>query len=245
MTFGKYKRLLLVVTLPLLLVGFLVSKALMPSSAIAYRLCEGLGNIENCRSLGEPGDVLYERTKQQSTAWFQVNNPEMRGAHDVYMIEANARMFGWVTVDSVAAYTLPKPTPLSEQKMKGLIGRPALLQMGIEKGQRPPDTGSEVYLSCHTLDLDLKPSEWIPKPGPYTASCWSTEWEGRVSFTPSPEAEKQLVLLRDAVNEEVSSQEREYWGGQIFVTLLPLVLFLILSAVVWLTRRATAFVKAG
>lgn len=245
MTFGKYKRLLLVVSLPLLLAGYLASLAAMPTRNMAYRLCQGLGNFENCRNLGEPGDALYDRTKQQSAKWFQVNNRAMDGAHDVYQVEANARTIGRITVDAVAGYSLPKPTPLGEAQMQSMKGRPALLRMGIEDGQRSVVTESETYLFCHTLDFDMKPSEWVPKPGPYTAECVADEWGGKVSFTASPEAEKQLVLLRDAVNVEVSERERMLLTERVVLTLAPLVLFLILSAIVWLTRRAAAFVKAG
>nr|CAD6612931.1 hypothetical protein RKHAN_02532 [Rhizobium sp. Khangiran2] len=244
-TFGNYKRLLLVVILPLLLAGYLVSLAAMPTQTMSYRLCQGLGDFENCRNLGEPGDALYDGTKQQSKIWFQVMNRDMDGAQDVYQVEANARTVGRVTVDAVAAYTLPKPTPLGEAQMQSMKGRPALLRMGIEDGQRSAVTDSEIYLFCHTLRLDMEPSEWVPHPGPYTAECVADEWSGRISFTPSPDAEKQLVLLRDAVNAEVNDRERQLLTERVVLTLAPLVLFLVLSGIVWLTRRATAFVKAG
>lgn len=245
MTFGKYKRLLLVVTLPLLLVGYLASLAAMPTQTMSYRLCQGMGNFENCRNVGEPGEAFYDHTKRQSSKWFQVMSRSMDGARDVYQVEANARTLGRVTVDVINPYTLPKPTPLGAVQIQGIQGRPALLRMGIEDGQRSVDAGSEVYLFCHTLHFDMEPSQWVPKPGPYTAECVADEWSGRVSFTPSAEAEKPLVLLRDAVNAEVNDRERQLLIERVVLTLAPLVLFLILSGIAWLARRATAFVKAG
>lgn len=245
MTFGKYKRLLLVVSLPLLLAGYLASVAAMPTRTMAYRLCQGLDNFENCRNLGEPGDALYDRTKQQSKKWFQVNNSGMDGARDVYQVEANARTVGRITVDTVIPYNELIPNPEGVAQMQSLTGRPAILQMGIEDGQLSEDAGSEIYLFCHTLDFDKKPLEWFLKPGRYTAQCVADAWGGYISFTPSREAENHLRHLQDAVNDEVSGRERQLLLEQVVLVVAPLVLFLVLSAVVWLTRRATAFVKAG
>lgn len=245
MTFGKYKRLLLVSVLPLLLAGYLLSLAAMPFREMAYRLCEGYGNFENCRNLGESGTSLYDQTKQKYPKWFQVNTPGMDGAHDVYSVEANARTIGRVTVDQVIPYNELRANPQGDAQMKSLVGRPALLRMGIEDGQRSADTGSEIYLFCHTLDFDKKPLEWFPKPGRYTAQCVAETWGGYISFSPSAEAEKPLVLLRDAVTEEVTDRETHLLTERITLTLAPFVLFLILSAAVLAIRRATAFVRAG
>jgi hypothetical protein len=168
----------------------------------------------------------------------------MDGAHDLYQVEGNARNVGRVTIDAVFSYFVPQ-YPQSAALMEKLKGRQGLLQMGILDGQTSIDTGSEIYLICHTLEFDMKASEQIPKPGRYAAICSGDAWAGRIFFTPSPEAEKQLVLLRETVKEDITEIEQRLLINRIVLTIAPLVLFLILSAAVWAIRRATAFVKAG
>ncbi|KQS74309.1 hypothetical protein ASG25_21165 [Rhizobium sp. Leaf384] len=129
--------------------------------------------------------------------------------------------------------------------MQALEGRSAILRMGIEDGQRSVDTGNDVYLFCHTLDFDLEASSWMPQLGPYTATCVAETWSGKLSFTPDPEAEQRLILLRNAVAEQVTATERDSVFRRIALVIAPLALFLILSAAYWMISRATAFVCAG
>lgn len=246
MTFGKYKRLLLVVSLPLLLVGYILSEFVMPYPKSAYLVCQSLGTMENCRNVGAPGENLHDRTKQQSKAWFQIDGGPISDTHVFYIVEGDARTLGRVTVDEVVPYSTEVLTnPQAPAQMEKLKGREAMMRMGIEKEQRSVDLGSEIFLFCHTLTLDMDSRPYFNNPGPYTAQCVADGWGGYVSVKPSPEAEQHLKLLRDGVAEEVGKIERDFMIHRVVLTIAPLVLFLILSAVFWTTRRATAFVRAG
>lgn len=246
MTFGKYKRLLLVVSLPLLLFGYGLSAFVMPYPSSAYLVCQSWGTMENCRNVGRPGENFYDHTKKQSPVWFQIDGAPVTDKNVYFIAEGDARTLGRATVEQVIPYSNEViRNPQATALMQKLVGRPAMVRMGIEGSQRSVDLGSEIFLYCHTLEYDKEPLSWFPNPGAYTAQCVAEDWGGYISFKPSPEAEQQLALLRDGVTEEVGKIERDFWIHRVVLTVAPLFLFLILSGIVWLTRRATAFVKAG
>lgn len=244
MTFGKYKRLLVVVSLPLLLLGYFLSEFVVPYPKFARLVCQNWGTMENCRNVGEPGETFYDHTKKQSPAWFQVNGGPIDDTHVYYVVEGDARLLGRVTIDEVVPYLdiMNSQEPAMMEKLKG---REAMMRLGIEKGQRSVDLGSEIFLYCHTLQLDMKPRPYIKNPGPYLADCVADNWGGLIAFTPGQEAGQTLALLRNAISEEVDKKERDYLMHRIVICLYPLALFLILSGSVWVMRRAAAYVRAG
>lgn len=240
MTFGKYKRLLLVISLPLLLLGLIVSEV-RPYPDTAFLICQNWGEKENCRNVGGPSGNFYKYTKKQSAAWFQVSASFLENKHVYYIVEADARTVGRVTIDD----THPYADALAPALMENLKGRSAILKMGINEGQRSVDLETEIYLYCYTINFDMEPTPHIPNPGRYMAQCVANDWGGFVSIKPSPEAEQHLAVLRDSVAERADKIESEALIHRVGLTLSPLVFFLILSAVFWAIRKSIAFVRAG
>lgn len=233
------------VSLPLLLLGFFASQYGRPYKTAVYSLCFGDTNSEDCRSFGEPGDSLYESQKNKMPAWFQVYTPSMDGTYDPYMTEASVRPIGQIMVDTVAPLNVGIDSPQAIEAARKLAGRPARMKLGIEKGVFSADYGNDIVLFCHSMYFGRQSSEWFKNPGPYVADCTGDQWSALISFTLNPESEKQLVRLRDEVDGRVKDREFKNTAERYTFIALPLILFLLISGMVWLVRRAIAFVKAG
>lgn len=241
--FGKYKRLLLVASLPLLLLGFDLSAFIMPFARYVDIRCSQFGDLELCvNSLRNPRNFNSNR---ESTTRFEVSGPAVEHRNVRYLVEADERTVGRVTVQSIVLHHGLRNPRAAETAVQKLIGRTAMLHLGVSKDERSVDFGGAISLFCNTLEYDKEPLSWFPNPGPYNAVCVGDDWSGYVSFAPNPEAQRSLALLRNAVGDEVGKIEREFWVHRIGLTVAPLVLFLIVSAIVWLTRKAAAYVRAG
>lgn len=243
MAFGKYKRLLLVALLPLLLLGFGFSVFIMPFARYVDIRCSQFGDLELCvNSLRNPRS--FDNGTEMPPR-FEVSGPAVEHRNVRYLVEADERTVGRVTVQNIVLHNGLRDPRAAETAVQKLIGRTATLHLGVGKDERSVDFGGDAFLFCNTLEYDKEPLSWFPNPGPYNAVCIGDDWSGYVSFGPSPEAQRSLTLLRNAVGDEVGKIEREFWVHRIGLTVAPLVLFLIVSAIVWLTRKAAAYVRAG
>ncbi len=243
MTSGKYKRLFIVVSLPLLLFGFFLSTVVIPFPRLVEIRCDGGEDYSNCgNSIRNPHRF---REEMEHITRFTVEGPLSEDWIIHYWVAADAIVLRRVTVDNVTLNEGMGYPPEVEAAARQMLGRTAVMFLGIEDGMRSFDNGNEIFLWCHTLEYDMEPTSWLSQPGPYTATCTGDDWEGHVSFTPSQEALRSLTPLRSAVSDEVGGIEVEFWVHSIAVTLAPVVVFLILSAIVWMTRRAAMFVRAG
>lgn len=233
----------MVVSLPLLLVGFILAAVVIPFPRYVEIRCRGGEDYSNCVN-----DVRHPRAfreDRERVTRFQVAGPLAEDWIIRFSVLADQIVLRRVTVDDVALYAGMRYPPEVEAAARQMVGRTAVIFLGIEDGMRSFDNGNEIFLWCHTLEYDMEPGSWLAQPGPYAADCTGDDWGGYVSFTPSQEALRSLTPLRSAVSDEVGDIEVAFWGHSIAVTLAPLVVFLILSAIVWMTRRAAVFVRAG
>lgn len=243
MTLGKYKRLLIVVSLPLLLFGLVLSAVVVPFPRSVEIRCRGGEDFSNCYN-----DVRHARAFRGDGAGvtrFDVEGPLSNDWILRYYVQAEAMVLRRVTVDTVTLYSGMGYPPESFAAVRAMEGRSAVLFLGVEDGMLSFDNGTDLFLWCHTLEYDGAPGSWLPQPGPYSATCAGEGWAGQVTFTPGQEALRSLTPLRNAIDDEVGDLGFAFWAHSVALTLAPLVVFLILSALVWMTRRATVFVRAG
>ncbi|WP_209382096.1 hypothetical protein [Pararoseomonas baculiformis] len=230
----------MVLVIPLLALGFLTAKFLLPYERFVTVLCMPAfaGGTENCRNVGPLNGALYEHVKKDFNAWFDVRiAPWDSNATITYYAGASNRMvttaeihearpFYWYGSD-VANY------------MRGLAGKIAVIQLGIEGGRRSMVEGDQVFLYCNSLNYDLTS-------GSYWSDCFGNGWGGPVTFTVAGRQDRAMLdQLQAAIGREIERKEADYQLYQVVVYPIFLYAFLVLSALAWLTMKAVLFVRAG
>lgn len=233
----QFARLFLVAFLPLLLLGFVTAKVVFEHSGdkYAYILCIPANTFENCRSLGEPDGSLYKLTKDYSPAWFDVTE-------DGY--DSNSRLSNFVMAStrSVRGAEVVRAAPFAgygedvELIMNSLVGKRAVVNLGIKKDELSSIHRDGVLLFCNNL--------WFgAKHGEYTSQCYGDGWGGAITYQVTGQSRRELERLQAAINDVVATREAEYFAYRAVMYPLFIYLFLIISFLVWITIKAARFVK--
>lgn len=235
MPFGKYKRLLLVVSLPLILIGIVFGELISPyPNSFIFLMCQRNGTYENCRNLGSRDGNLHQSVRKQSPAWFDVEDAPLSATSLSYYVQGDVRaLTGYV----VGAAPFALNPPAAEITMNQLDGKNVNIILGIRPNEASSIVGDSILLRCNSVRFvaDNK----------FTSGCYGDGWNGRVTYTASGESADMLSRLRDGVNAEVGRFEKDRWMHRVVTYSMFLIGFLLLSGIVWLSRRAIRYVKAG
>lgn len=243
MTFGQYKRLLLVVTLPLLLVGSVLAFAFSPFPRWENILCP---EFRWCRTVAEPdiSDQLESMISRGKKAFgddltsFSVSLPRdsfRLGRYSIQSVGASvkgARLVAYrpYVHSSEAANTLAE----------SWIGTTGNMMLGFSNGKTLYGSGYPLFLDCNELEI-------LNDQGLYRAICKMDEPGdgGWFTFSSPRDADNQFVKLIENIEDTVAKGEFERIMYIVLVYPSLLFGFVILSCLVWLTKRARAFVVAG
>ncbi|GAB3554636.1 hypothetical protein GCM10027343_42810 [Noviherbaspirillum agri] len=236
---SQYKRLCLVLVVPLLFAGFISSNTFLRFEKYNWLLCEKYSERpEYCRG-GSFKDhtTFYESIKKTSPAWFEVIFPPNEKP---VKFDVMARVRLALADEIIDA----KPHLGYEDKadyMNQMIGRNAEISLGIiEDAKSHIDAWLPfVFLACNRLEMDNK------EPRVYTAHCVGKGWNGAITFKASADTEVMLQELKNAYYKELDELEFSYWANQITAWLLYVVLFLIISLIVYLIRISINYVRFG
>jgi hypothetical protein len=237
-TIPKYRRLCLVLFLPLLLLGFLSANILMPYERILRALCVQSSGKEYCQDVGEYNGYYYKAVMKRSIAWFDVEaSPFERNPTIVPNAMASIRMVPDAEIVEVSGPYGPEV----KNTLRKLVGMRANVSLGIYGEARSIIDGNIVYLQCNSLSFDVTP-------GVYTSLCFGGGWApGAVTFTYSVAAPDRegLDQLRSSINNAVDNKKFEYFTYMILMYPVFIYAFFILSALAWVTAKAVRYVKNG
>ncbi|MFM0093395.1 hypothetical protein PQR46_41775 [Paraburkholderia sediminicola] len=200
MTFSKYRRLFLVLVVPLLIAGYICGRVAWPFDRYVNILCAPFLNSENCRPVGPTEGAFYKYVKKDARAWFSINPSSRDFKSYVYpFAEASARMeFGKV----VAAVPYAGNGPEVAAFMHRFVGKDAVFQLGVEdkKRQSIVDIDPPLFY-CHTLSFGSEP-------GAYTADCYGEGWGAH--YLPGGRPEQNHARQPERVHRE---KNRRYKVG--------------------------------
>lgn len=235
MTFGQYKRLLLVVAVPLILSGVAFAEVIRPYPHNFLVLqCQRSPDSEYCREFGDISGNLYESVKKQSSAWFDVEDAPVKKPSMTYLASADIRALKAQVVSAVP-FSLSSPT--AEADMNKLVGKNVDIILGIEANQRSSIVADSILLRCNSVRYLTD--------GKYRSQCYGDNWSGNVTYSAASDGVAMLQRLRDAVNTKITDWQNDHLLYRVVCYSMFLVGFLLLSGIVWLVRRATTYVKAG
>jgi hypothetical protein len=237
MTLSIYRRLCLVLVVPLLVAGYVCARIAWPFDRYVNILCAPFLNSENCRPVGPPEGEFYKHVMKDAPAWFSVNPTSRDFKSYIYPIaEASARMeFGEILAAEAYAGHGPEVTAF----MHNLVGKSAVFQLGVADKKRQSMVDIDpVFLYCHTLTFGSEP-------GTYTADCYGEGWGGPITFRADRASRIMLDSLNTSIEKKISDTRSEYRWFQIVMYPIFIYGFLILSLLWWLTVKAVRFVKRG
>lgn len=237
MSFSKYRRLCLVLLVPLLIAGYMCARLAWPFDHYVNVLCAPFLNSENCRRVGPPEGNFYNYVKKDAPAWVEINPSSRDFKSYVYpMAEASARMvFGKV----ISAVPYAGHGPEVAAFMHKFVGKDAVFQLGVEdKKLRSLVAIDPPLFLCHTLSFGSEP-------GTYTGQCYGDGWGGPITFRADGPSRIMLDNLNASIEKEIRDTRSEYRWYQIVMYPIFIYGFLILSLFWWLTVKANRFVKRG
>lgn len=125
----------------------------------------------------------------------------------------------------------------AETFMKSLIGKPANVQFGVEANKRSIASENGVFFYCNGLYFretkDL-----------YQASCGGDGWNGLFDLSFSNSSKLHLEKLKLSIMSRMDEKNVDYLVYRIITYPIFLYIFLILSAIFLVVKKAIAFVNA-
>lgn len=244
MSFSKYKRLCLVLFLPLLFVGFIFTKIVFPYDKYFNIACEkSLSSSDICRDIGKTNGSFYEATMKQSPAgWASI--------HTAFGEQESAPLHPFVYVSSrnlfeaeiLAATPFSGDTRHDANFYKNLVGMKAIVKLGTRGSEENPTVSmveDKVMLYCN--DLHFSDTAGVYK----HSHCFGPNWGASIHFRVFGESQDMLEKLHASIIEEIQEKKFDYRLYQIVMYPLFLYAFFVLSLLVFLSVKAIRFVKNG
>lgn len=240
MTLSKYKRLCLVLVLPLLAAGWICAHAAWPYYPYQNVLCQPFLGSENCRPVGRPEDSFYKSIKKEGDKdWFDIWTYDEHSPTSTFA-EASGRFVGGAVITDATTF-LGQPQEVEDFMKRNLIGKNAIVHLGI-----PTESARSSTVNATTVLLYCNDLHYGTEPGNYSASCFGNGWSGPVSFrVDSGPSRPMLDALQKDVWKLVEEKKSDFRLWQWVMYPIFVYGFLALSLVCWLAMRAVRFVRAG
>lgn len=240
MSWHQYRRLFLILLLPLLLMGYVSSLTFIQ---IDYQsvLCDYRSTV--CHDGGHLFGRYHELQKSfVERRWFDVTPAtahHMLSSGNYLSVESSRS----ITVEAkIIDAGLHGATHEELAKVKGIIGRKALVtipstnSIGAEITKGISDYGVEI--ECYTLRFE-------DEPGIYFSFCGNGWIKFTVSNNESRNDRAYLDSLEAAINQQFDRAQADYREYQMVVYPLFVYAFLILSLIVWVIGKAVSYVRHG
>lgn len=236
MTFSKYKRLFLVLLLPLLVCGFGLS-LLSPFDSDYSVVCETVFRAEICKRTRGSESIEYKISKERYSARLFLVNATEPDAFIRPLVEASPRLLQKVRIVDFSPFKFTG-SPEMNGKIQALEGRAGYLHLGVEAGKRSIIEDNEFFIYCSDLNIRL--------PGDiYESVCSGMGWQGHLKFKPLGESQEILQTLRTAIAQEIDRKKSDFVVYALIIYPFFVYLFLLLSLAIVLVSKAISFVKNG
>ena len=236
MTAGKFGRLLIVLLIPLLIAGYATSLYFDPYDGYETYFCS-----PHCRSLGPMDGKLYDSVARDFQHRFSVyvDNKESYLKHNIEAVLPTIR--GAKILGPIS----DTPNSGTSVLVDGydIVGMSANIIFGMAGNNSV--FGGTAHLYCGMLVLDTKQSGMTT--GPFTASCHSDNpfFVQQLSFSVGGESQELLTDMVSSIWETIEQRELDYYIYKVVSYPIFLYMFLILSALAWMTVQAFKFVRNG
>lgn len=235
MTKAQYRRLCLVLIGPLLIAGFICSNIFYPYEKSRTVHCHLSSGGETCEEIGPVDSPYHKRFEGRAESWFGLLADGIEGPIRAHIL-ASERL---VNIDRVVMVMPTAFTPAGVvANVERVIGGKGTIFFTSKPGASTFKPG-DLYLYCSGLIMSSD------TPGTYGASCFQKDLALQLYFKPSAEAAVMLSEFESQYTAVAKGIEDNYRGYQIAAYPLFIYLFIILSLVVYGTRKAVNYVRLG
>jgi len=236
MTAAQYRRLLIVITLPLLIAGGIFTRAVIrPHNYIAILCGSPVFLSEECRTTDGLGEPWHEEIKSQYPIWFNINTrPYENNSFPHAFVSGSPRYIPGVHIVSATPYLGTDSSygsPIEQLRM--MAGKTISIQFGHK------DMTGFNPLGCNELTFNDDGDT-------YTAGlCSIPNGIAQVEFSVGVEGSRILSELKTNIDDEISRQRNRIMIDYAIGTPMFLILFLIGSLLVWAVKRAVSYIRTG
>lgn len=238
MSLSRYKRLFLVLMLPLLLAGHLVFLLYMKDRVLDQILCEPVVVVSeyHCRYLGSVEDQTFKNAYGRHADWFDVETLTTGSNSPIQNMASASRQYltGARILD---AKVYPGASLEQEATVRTLIGRDVEIKLGFANSMSI-FANTNILLACNRLT-------YLAEAGNYESVCRGPDRNIRVIFEVSGSSRQTLERLERAIDSEVAELRRDYRFDQLIIYPMFIYLFACLSISIFVVNRAIKYVKKG
>ncbi|WP_303842880.1 hypothetical protein [Aeromonas sobria] len=236
MTAAQYRRLLIIITLPLLIAGGIFTRAVIrPHNYIAI-LCGNPEYLsEGCRTTDGLGKPWHEEIKSQYPIWFDIRTrPYESNSFPYTFVLGSPRYITGVHIVSVTPYFGTDGGPGSPlEQLRKMADKTISIQFGNK------DMTLFNPLGCNELTFNDDGHT-------YTAGlCSIPNGVTKVKFTVGVEGSRILSELKANIDDEISRQRNIIIIDYAIGTPMFLIIFLMGSLLVWTVKRAISYIRNG
>ena len=238
MTWGKYRRLLAVLAIPLIGLGLIFSTVVVEPPFHASIICQpGFVGDENCRQTDGIGKEFDERLRKEYAAWFDIHTiPHEENSFPRTSVSGSQRMVTGAQILEVSPYVGTADVPNSPtHELRALTGKRIDLLLGVNNDEYR----SLNPLGCNQLNFERES-------GTYVADlCGVPSGVVSIKFALTERDTHKLEQLRTAVDKEIADNRSNLMiHYALGVSIFP-ILFLMLSGIILAIKRASDYVSAG
>ena len=228
--------------LPLVIGGYVWSNYAVQTKSINI-ICDY--NVrysdEHCRPVDE--NYINYLNEQSNNSLVKVIDNYYKDRENYYNVWATPRMIGNIAIKSTKALNWVSDDFInSDELLFSLIDKSAVL--GLSNNYASHANVSPIILNCYNLNL-MNFNRSDINNDIFDAYCKSTDWRGVFTFIADQNSQKDMVALANDIHKEIQIYENNYILDKVFITFIPLALYIIISILSWLVFRAYKFVKAG
>jgi hypothetical protein len=239
LTWGKYRRLLVVLTVPLLLIGGIFAMYVLKGERYAFIRCENAGILApNCRqtNLGGPLDMMIEK---QHPSWFDLKIAEYEAnAFPSISASGSQMVLDGAEIVSVEPYMGTDETdgsPVAKLREMAVSREPITIIFGVEE-ELPRGLDA---LGCNELDISQAPSTYV------AGLCGVPNGVALMTFHPNAEGKAYLEELQRSVTSQAEEAKSQLMWSYLILIPSFLAMFLLGSFLIWIGKRTASYVSAG
>ena len=201
-TTSKYKRLCLILFLPLLGLGILTAHTLLRFDRFVVVKClSSLSGRANFRDVGPFDGNFHKAVNKQANSWFEVFHlGRDLNASISYLASAEGRLVRGAEI--VEAEPFPGLRRDAADFMQRLVGMRVAVRLGND-GSTSVLAGNNALLSCNSV-------YYLPGTDLYRSECHGQGWGGPITYRVAGPEKDMLDRLDAAVKEVVEQRRIDY-----------------------------------
>ncbi|XLU00566.1 hypothetical protein Aerorivi_02406 [Aeromonas rivipollensis] len=237
MTWEQYRRLLIILTIPLLIAGAIFTRVTIDPEKYVTFLCYNTMVGERCSQTDGLGGPWDKSLRNKEVAWFNVNTRSYKNnSFPRTYVSSNRRFLQGARIVSVKPYVgtdASSGSPLDQLRAK--TGQ----EISIIFGSNDEDARLLNPLGCNELWLDGEDNNYI------AGLCGIPGGVAQVEFTVGPEGSQMLSELKNEIDNQISIVRNEIIFSYVVGIPMFLLMFLLGSLLVWMIRKAIRYIRAG